>query len=241
MAASATKLPTPSATEPATPLERLHADRAGLTSKLAALNASSARLSEAANAEAAVLREIGVMGSAEIAAMTAWAAAGCVGDQPTPDLKLRRTLGEKLATAQAAAAAAAGASEDINHQISQHTERLALINDQIQQAIFDKMETEHGHIIAQYRAVCEHGSQLAAKIHGLASYYGETGRTLISRGDQDRGATYLQRASALTNIKLPNPGVSRLEIEAAAHEWSRRANVLRLIDNPDIVLRRSPS
>jgi hypothetical protein len=87
----------PSATEPATPLERLHADRAGLASELAGLNASSARLRETGAAEAAVLREIGEMGSAEIAAMTAWASAGCVvGDQPVPDQKQRRALAEKL-------------------------------------------------------------------------------------------------------------------------------------------------
>ena len=42
MAATAIKPPTPS-TEPATPLERLHSERAGLTRELAALNASSAR------------------------------------------------------------------------------------------------------------------------------------------------------------------------------------------------------
>jgi hypothetical protein len=213
--------------KPATALETLHRDRAGLTSELAALSASSARLNETANAEAAVLSEIGAMGSAEIAAMTAWATAGCVGDPPAPDQKQRRALAEKLATAQAAATAAKGAGADIDHQIAQLNDRLRTIGGQIEQAIFDKMETEHGHIIAQYRAVCEQGSKLAAKIHGLASFYGDAGRTLISRGDQDAGAVYLQRASALTNIKLPNPGVSRLEIEAGAHEWGRRAATLR--------------
>jgi hypothetical protein len=226
MAATAKSL-TP-ATEPATPLERLHADRAGLARELAALNASSARLNETTNAEAAVLREIGAMGSAEIAAMTAWASGGCVGDQPAPDLKVRRSLGEKLAAAQAAATAAKGAGADIDQKIAQLNERLRSIGAQIEQAIFDKMETEHGHTIAQYRAICEQGSKLAAQIHGLASYYGDTGRTLISQGQQDAGTTYLQRASALTNIKLPNPGVTRHEIEAAAANWSSRAAALRV-------------
>src|SRR5258708_1909445 len=107
-----------------TPLEGLQADRAGLTSELAALNAASARLSETANAEAAVLREIGAMGSAEIAAMTAWASVGCVGDPPAPDLKQRRALAEKLATAQSAATAAKGAAADIDHQIGELNDRL---------------------------------------------------------------------------------------------------------------------
>src|SRR3979411_1314872 len=102
MAAPATRTLTSSA-EPATVLEQLHADRAGLTGELAGLQASSARLRETANAEAAVLREIGEMGSAEIATMTAWASAGCAGEQPVPDLKQRRALAEKLGAAQSAA------------------------------------------------------------------------------------------------------------------------------------------
>jgi hypothetical protein len=224
MASAAVKLAVP--TEPTTALERLLSDRAGLTRELAVLNASSARLKETAS-EAAVLAEIGAMGSAEIAAMTAWASGGCVGDAPAPDQKQRRALAEKLATAQTAATAAKGAGADIDHQISELNNRLHAIGAQIEQTVWDTLETDHGHIIAQYRAACEHGSQLAAKIHGLASYYGDAGRTLISHGDQDAGGKYLQRASALTNIKLPNPGVSRHEIEAAALEWGRRAAALK--------------
>src|SRR5258708_6673633 len=53
---------TPSATEPATPLEQLQADRAGLTRELAALNTSAARLRETAASTAAVLAEIDELG-----------------------------------------------------------------------------------------------------------------------------------------------------------------------------------
>src|SRR5712671_2012522 len=127
MAAPATK-PLTAAAEPATPLEQLHADRAGLASELAGLNTSSARLRETANAEAAVLREIGELGSAEIAAMTAWASSGCVGDPPAPDQKQRRALAEKLSAAQSAAAAAKGAGQDIDHQIGELNHRLATIS-----------------------------------------------------------------------------------------------------------------
>jgi hypothetical protein len=208
----ATKHPAQPAIPP-TALERLHRDRAGLTSELAALNASSARLNEAANAEAAVLREIGAMGSVEIAAMTAWASGGCVGDQPTPDLKLRRTLGEKLAAAQAAATAAKGAGEDINHQISQHTERLALINDQIEQAIFDQVEHEHGDVISEYVGVCERGSQLATKISGLALLFRETGQN--------------QRAAVIFATKLPTVSTNPREVQLAADSWGRRIADLR--------------
>jgi hypothetical protein len=225
-AVPATKLPTV-VTEPITALETLLSDRAGLTRELAGLQASSARLRETATAEAGIIAEIGNVGRDEIAAMVAWASGGCVGDQPAPDQRQRRALAEKLSAAQSAATAAKAAGADIDTQISRVSEQLAINSRNLDQAIFDLLETEHGDIISQYRAVCEHGSKLAAQIHGLATYYGEAGRTLIGRGEQDAGGNYLQRASALTNIKLPNPGVTRLEIEAAASDWGRRAATLR--------------
>jgi hypothetical protein len=227
MAATAIKSHPALPTEPATPLQGLHADRASLASELAGLQASAAKLRETGAAEAAAVREIGEMGSGEIAAMTAWASSGCIGDAPVPDQKQRRALAEKLSAAQSAAAAAAGAGQDIDHQIADLSGRLATIDRQINQATFDTMEIEHGHIIAQYADVCAHGRKLAAKIHGLASFYGDTGRTLISRGDQDTGGAYLTRAQALTSIRLADPGVSRPEIETAAHGWASRAETLR--------------
>jgi len=214
-------------TERVTALTALYADRKRVADELAALNASSARLNETANAEAGVLAEMVAMSDQDTAAMKKWASGGCVGQPPEPDAKQRRALGEKLSSAQAAATAARNAGADINTKISALNEQLHAVAEQVEQAIFDKMETEHGHTIDQYRAICEQGSKLAAQIHGLASYYGDTGRTLISQGNQDAGMAYLQRASALTNIKLPNPGVTRHEIEAAASNWSRRVATLR--------------
>jgi hypothetical protein len=227
MAAPTTKTLTPSATKPATALEMALQHRAGLADELATLNASSARLKETAASEAAVLREIDAMGAAEIAGMTEWATGGCIGDAPRPDQNKRIILGQKLNAAQAAATAAKGACADIGQKIAGLNERLCAIGAQIEEAIFDKLETEHGFIIDQYRVICENGSKLAAQIHGLANFYGEKGRNLISHGDQDAGTKYLQSASALTSIRLPSPGVTRHEIEAAAHEWGRRAADLR--------------
>src|SRR5258707_14968335 len=140
----AAKPATVPSTDPATALERLHADRAGFTRELAPLNASSARLNEAANAEASVLVEIDELGRAEIAQMTKWATEGCHGDAPRSDQLKRIVLGQKLNAAQSAAAAAKGAGQDIGHQIVQQTERLATINAEIEQAIFDLIEREHG-------------------------------------------------------------------------------------------------
>ena len=210
-----------------TPLERLHRDRAAVGDELAALQASAARLRETANAEAAVLQEIGELGSAEIAVMTAWAANGCVGDPPAPDQKQRRALAEKLSTAQAAATAAKGAGQDIDQKIAEMSERLQVVDFEIEETVFAMVGAEHDAILTAYEANCEQGRKLAAKIHGLANFYGATGRGLIGRGNELAGIAYARRCQALTSIKLPNPGVSLLEIEAASAVWSRRFAALR--------------
>jgi hypothetical protein len=215
------------ATEPATPLQRLHGDRAELASELATLNAASARLKETTNAEAAVLREIGAMGSVEIAAMTAWASAGCVGDPPAPDQKQRRALAEKLATAQAAAVAAKAVGTDIDHQISGLNDKLRAIAAQIEKAALDAMQADFSALNDQHRAATEVIRRLAAQMHGLCSYLSNEGRRLIDRGDHEAGKRYLARAEALNSVKLANPGITQGEIIEAANDWFRRAATLR--------------
>jgi DNA repair exonuclease SbcCD ATPase subunit len=209
------------------PLEQLHADRAGLTGELTGLQASSARLRETANAEAAVLREIGEMGSAEIAAMTAWASAGCAGEQPAPDLKQRRALAEKLAAAQSAAAAAKGAGQDIDAKIVSINGELADLSRVIEKAALDAMQADFGGLSAQHLAATEALRKISAKLYGLCSYLANEGRNRIDRGDHEAGKAYLARAEALNGIKLPNPGVTQGEIIEAANDWSRRAAALR--------------
>jgi hypothetical protein len=227
MAATAAKPLTPSAPQPVTPLQRLRDDRAGLAHELAALNASSARLHQTADAEASVLREIGAMGSAEIAAMTAWASAGCVGEQPAPDLKLRRALGEKLAAAQAAATAAKAAGTEIDNQIGEINDKLRAIAALVEDSALDALQAEFGNLNQQHLAAVEALRKLAAKMHGLCSYLSNQGRQLIDRGDLEAGKRYLARAEALTSIKLASPGVTQGEIIEAANDWSRRAAALR--------------
>lgn len=213
MAASAAQSLTRSTTEPATALEQLHADRAGLTRELAGLQASSARLRETATSEAAVLAEIEELGRIEIAQMTKWAREGCHGDAPRSDQQKRIVLGQKLNAAQSAAAAATGAGQDIGHQIVQQTERLATINAEIEQAIFDLIEHEHGDVISEYVGVCERGSQLATQITGLALFYRETGNN--------------QRAAVIFSTKLPVVSTNPREVQLAADAWGRRAAALR--------------
>jgi hypothetical protein len=173
----------------------------------------AARLRSAAAGEAAVLAEIGAMGSAEVEAMSKWASAGCHGEMPSPDLKQRRALAEKPSAAQSAAAAATGAGQDINHQITLTEERLATINAQIELTIFDQVEREHGDIISEFVGVCERGSQLATQISGLALLFRETGNN--------------RRAAVIFAAKLPMISTSPNEVQAAADTWGRRVADLR--------------
>lgn len=209
--APATKL-TP-APQPATGLETLHRERASLTQSLDELNRAAARLHAAANAEADVLAEIAALGAAEIEAMTKWGRAGCIGDAPRSDQNQRIKLGQKLNAAQASAAAAVGAGQDINHDIKRQTEQLALIDDQIQIAVFDLIEREHSRVIDEYAQVCRRGSELATRISGTALYFKEAGNP--------------GRAVVIFNTKLPAITTNPHEVKEAADKWSQRAAALR--------------
>jgi hypothetical protein len=225
--ASATKIQPLSADKSATALERLHADRARVAGELAVLSASSARLRGTANAEAAVVREIGEMGNADIAAMTAWASAGCIGDPPAPDLKQRRAIAEKLAAVQAAAAAAKGAGQDIDYQIGQLNEELATLSRQIDAAALDAMQAEFMEIHGQHRIAVESLRTLTAKLTGLCSHFTEQGRHLIDvGGNREAGQRYFARAEALNTVKLTDPGLTHLEMLEGASFWANRAAAL---------------
>jgi hypothetical protein len=227
MAAPATKPPALPTTKPVTALEQLHADRAEVAGELATLNASSARLSAAANAEAAVVQEIADMATADTAAMTAWATGGCIGEAPRSDQNQRIKLGQKLNTAQASAAAAKGAGHDIAAQIAGLNDQLRSIGAQIEKAALDTLQTDFRDLNGEHFAAVEVIRKLTAKMHGLCSFLSNEGRRRIDSGDLDGGKQYLARAEALTSIKLASPGVTQGEIIEAANDWSRRAATLR--------------
>lgn len=209
------------------PLDRSRADRAGVASELDRLHAVSAKLRGAANAEAAVIRDIGELGTTEISEITAWASAGGVGDAPSPDVKRRRALAEKLAAASAAATAARGAGQGIDDQIREQQSLLSEMDRQFERSVLDAMQAEHRIMLDEYADAVHRLRAVAAKVHGLANYLTETGRALTDRGDADNGRHYFARATALNETKLPQIGVTQHEVMAAAAVWSQRANALR--------------
>lgn len=227
MSEPAVKLVT-SPPEPTTALESLLSSRAGLTGELAQRNATHARLRALGLVEAAVRQELDELSKADIEAVSTWAASsGGEGEPPAPDLAQRRALGAKLASAQAAANAATGSLHDLDDQIRELNAQLADVEKAIERAALDIAEREFSEIREQHAATMAAGSKLAARMHGLCSYLSNNGRTLIDRGDQAGGRTYLGRAEAMTAIKLPQGGVSQHEIFAAAENWARRIAALR--------------
>ena len=213
--------------ETQTLLEQLHSDRARVTGELAALSASSAKLSDAANAEAAVLQEIGELGSVEIAAMTAWASAGCVAaDQPVPDQKQRRALSEKLAAAQSASAAAKGACKDIEDQISELQTQLSEIASTIDTAALDAAQAEFLDLVREHSIAIEHCQKLTALLAGFCNHLSTEGRNRTDRGDAIGGLSYLKRLQALP-AKFPVPSISHPEVNEASNNWGIRVAVLR--------------
>jgi len=212
MAATA-KLVTPPATEPTTVLQRLHAERAEIMDQVKRLMGVSARLNTEAAAGDALNAELDRLAETETTEMKVWAAGGCVGNPPKGKQTERQAIAVKMAATNATAAAARGAIADTNNQIAALNDRQRSLNNEIDQAVFDHVGHEHDGVAAEYRAVCERASRLAAKIAGLAMYY--------------RDAGFLQQASVISATKLPNPGTNRLEIMAAADVWGRRINDLR--------------
>jgi hypothetical protein len=212
MAATATKSQTPSAV-PATALEQALQDRAGLAQEAERLAGALSRLQTEAAAGASLHDELAKLSETETTEMKCWAAGGCEGPPPKGKQAERQAIAVKMAGTSAVAAAALGAIHDVEHQVKENRERLALINNEIEQAIFDQIEREHSDVVAEYAQVCKRGSQLATKISGTALYFKEAGNP--------------GRAVVIFNTKLPQITTNPHEVKAAADEWSRRAAALR--------------
>jgi hypothetical protein len=222
--AKAVPRPVPPADD--TMLQRLRNERAGLAAELSNLQNASAILRQADDTEAAAIAAIAEATRAEVGATTEWALGGCRGPQPVSDQDQRLRLALNLSDARAASLAAQASVADIDHQQQQVSEQLHAIDRQLDQVVLDALQVEHAAIIDEYRVAAEHARGLAARIHGLCGWLGEEGRRLTA-ANNPAGTQYLTRASALTEIKLADPGVTRLEIMTEADVWGRRAIKLR--------------
>jgi hypothetical protein len=209
----ATKPITPSATEPSTDLERLHRDRAGVVESIKRLTGVSTRLHAEAAAGASLIDELAKLAETETNDMRAWADGGCQGPAPKGKQAERQAIASKMTATSATAAAAGKALGDIDAQLAEHNSRLIDIAGQIEQAVFDLIEGEHGDIISEYVGICERGSELATRISGLALMFRETGN--------------YRRAEVIFSVKLPMISTSPREVQADADAWGRRVRDLK--------------
>jgi hypothetical protein len=223
-----TRTPALPTDRPVSPLAHLHRERTVKMGELAVLNVAAARLRQAENAEAAVHREFADLSSAEIDAVAKWAKTP-IGEPPPPDRKLRRALAEKLAAAQSAAATARGAAQDIGQHTAELNQRLIAINVEIEVAVLDAVELEFAEVCRQNTDVVDLFRKSSLRIFGLCSFLSTEGRRLNDRTETEAGKRYLARAEALAVAanKLPQPGVSQVEIAAPANEWGRHVADLR--------------
>ena len=212
MAATATKLPLPTATQP-TPLARLYAERAQAVDSVKRLTGVSTRLHAEAAAGASLIDELAKLAETETNEMRLWADGGCQGAAPKGKQAERQTIAVKMASTNATAAAARGAIADTDNQLAELNDKLRSISDQIEQEIYDLVEREHGDVIAEYAKLCERGSQLATQISGLALLFRETGNN--------------QRAAAIFTRKLPAVSTNPREVQSSADAWGRRIADLR--------------
>lgn len=224
---AATAKPLIPATEPASPLERLHADRAGLTSEGGRLAGVLTRLQAEAAAGASLDAELAKLAAAETDDMKVWAAGGCVGAAPKGKQTERQAIALKMAGTNAAAAAATAAMHDVNHQINQINDKLRDIGAQIERAALDQMQAELDDIRAEHLAAIERVRKSSAKMFGMCTFLSNEGRRLIDHGDVEGGKRYFARAEKLNELKLPSSGVTQGEIIQAASNWSTRAAALR--------------
>ena len=207
-------------------LVALRAERTGLSAELSNLQAASATLRRADDAETAAIAAIAEATRAEVGATTEWALGGCKGAQPVSDQDQRLQLALRLSDARAATLAAKISVTDIDQEQRQVSEQLHAVDRQIDQAIMDVLQQEQAVAIAEYRGLAERAQQLGARILGLAAFLGERGRQLTASNDP-AGAQYLARVSRLAETKLPEFGCTRIEISIAAGNWAERAAALR--------------
>jgi hypothetical protein len=216
----------PSPAREPTELEKLHDRLAEFSRHRNVLQVSVAKLRAHADHEATARAELDALSNSEIDAMKVWAVNGCAGDAPAPDLKHRKALAEKLASATAASAAAQGSVHDLDFQLGQIDHEISGITKLIEQAAINSMLSEFESLRAHHDLMAAQCAQTAAKIHGLRTFFGNEGRRLTDYGKHDAGKAFLAVAERMA-VKLAIGGVSQQDMQLAAKDWSRRFEALR--------------
>jgi len=124
-------------------------------------------LRKANAAETAAMAEIREIADADAAALRGWAANGCQGNPPQPDIDRRRGPAERLAAAHAAQAAVERVAGELDAEAGQLRGELASLQGQIKAAALDVAGAEWQEAVAEASQAAEAFRAAYARAIGL--------------------------------------------------------------------------
>jgi hypothetical protein len=200
-------------------LADLRSQRVRLADRLAEIRGILGRLEAAEDCEREALAAIGELGLAEIAAVKDWAAAGCLGDAPSPDMQrrdaLNRTFGQAMANSEAQRAVAA----DLRGEEREVTVGFVALNERIEAAALDviarKFEAELGAMVAVGRDTQERMGRIYGAVHFLRA----TGEGHQGAGRTAKAVSIFNLIERFAKLEKPEFLASVEAVERAAPRW----------------------
>jgi hypothetical protein len=119
------------------------AEREKIQAKSRELQQRAARLQLLVDARGEAEREVQAVAAADAAAMSAWCAAGCEGDAPSPDTKARDAAQKKLVAAGARAAAAESSLRELQQEALRLSSELEGVNEGVKMAVATHLTELH--------------------------------------------------------------------------------------------------
>ncbi|WP_034996697.1 hypothetical protein [Beijerinckia mobilis] len=157
-------------------LSSFHARRLELERRLETNARAQAKLRAADDAEAAAMVEIREIADADATALRAWAADGCHGNPPSPDIAARRGPAERLAAAHAAQAAVERVAGELSAEAARLRTELVSLQAQIEAAALDAARGEWREAVADackaadgFRVAYARAIALRGLLHAQAS------------------------------------------------------------------------
>ncbi len=127
------------------------AEREKIQAKSRELQQRAARLQPLVDAPGDAEREVLAVAAADAAAMSAWCAAGCVGEAPSPDVKARDLAVKKLTTATARAAAAKTSLRELHEEGLRLSAELEKINLGVDMEVATHLTELHAAVMQEAR------------------------------------------------------------------------------------------
>jgi hypothetical protein len=200
-------------------IEDLKSQRDAIVAELATIAAKEAKVRAAASAETEASAAIRDLNDAELAATSAWLAAGATGTVPAPDMQARAALTQNLAAATIAAATmrAAGATVAAEHALA--AKRLAAVEDQISAAAIDAIAQKYTAQLADAVTNAVAIQESLAQTVGALEFLKERGNSHQAAGEYDKATAIFATLEALAKLPKPEFMPTTLAARAAVPAW----------------------